>query len=164
MFIVKSLSIRNGIIAGLLMIPIGAQAYSGLTFYSTRLTKHACYNSKRKRLYYVAQILRQERVLFHHREAQYYQRKKLSHQRKAQYYQRKKLPHLKKVMPYHAVKKHLIGPTQDESFFPCAIIEKFSQPQKLIFQKNCHLRLRNVPLWITPFMFIRKNIYRCAQG
>ena len=89
MLTLKSSYVRNGIIAALLAIPTGSQAFSGLTSYSTRLTKHACYNSKGKKLKNVSQILRQERALFHQ----------------------------KKAPPHHNRKKHLIAPTQDETFF-----------------------------------------------
>ena len=145
MFILKSRYIKNGIIAGLLMIPIDAQAYSGLTFYSTRLTKHACYNSKRKRLYHVAQILRQERVLFHHIEAQYYQRKKLSH--------------LKKVMPNHVVKKHLICPTQDESFFSSRDNRKIFSTAKIDIPKKLAAKIKKcAPVDYTVNVYSRKHI------
>lgn len=159
MLILKSRYIRNGIIAGLLMIPIGAQAFSGLTFYSTRLTKHACYNSKRKRLYHVAQILRQERVLFHQREAQYYQRKKLSHQRKAQSHQRKKLTHLKKVIPHHGLKKHLINPNQDETFFSSRDNRKIFSSAKIDISKKLATKIKKcAPVDYTVYVYSKKNI------
>ena len=65
MLILKSPYIKNGIVSALLLIPLGSQAFSGLTFYSTRLSWYACYNSKGNKLKNLAQILRQERVLFH---------------------------------------------------------------------------------------------------
>ena len=145
MLILKSGYIKNGIIAALLLLPIGSQAYSGLTLYSTRLTKHACYNSKRKRLYHVAQILRQERVLFHQREAQYYQRKKLTHP--------------KKVMPYHGVKKHLISPIQDETFFYSRDNRKIFSTAKIDIPKKLAAKIKKcAPVDYTVNVYSKKHI------
>ena len=72
MLILKKTYITNGIIAALLVMSHATQAFSGITFYSTRLPWYACYNSKGMKLKNVANILKQERVIFHKTFKEYF--------------------------------------------------------------------------------------------
>ena len=136
MLTLKSPYVKNSILAALLVIPTGSQAFSGLTSYSTKLTKHACYNSKGKKLKNVSQILRQERALFHQ----------------------------KKASPHQNLKKHLITPTQDETFFSSRHNRNIFSSATINIPKKLATKIKKcASVDYTVYVYSKKK-YRCAHS